>query len=203
MLNLTRKERVVLWSLMLFFCLGMIILYVRRAHSFNWLWIYSQKYCRIGYSSADRKLFVLVKGEVVKPGIYEVPVGTRLKDVLKLAQPYAGISIDAYNPASFVYDGQTVVIMPKISRVQGSEDFKSIDINKADANELTQLPGIGPSIAERIVSFRTQHYFSDIQEIMQVPGIGKKRFEMIKDCISIENKRNESEMVTNTVSKGQ
>ena len=62
-----------------------------------------------------------------------------------------------------------------------------IDLNLAQADDLALLPGIGDTIAERIVRYRTETGpFHGIEEIMKVDGIGKKKFEKIKDYITAE-----------------
>lgn len=61
-----------------------------------------------------------------------------------------------------------------------------ININTASAAELEQLPGIGPSIAGRIVSFREKHRFEQRNQIMRVKGVGPKTFDKIKDFLIVE-----------------
>ena len=61
-----------------------------------------------------------------------------------------------------------------------------ININTANENELDALPGIGPSIARRIVEHRSSQPFTKIEDIMQVKGIGKKKFATIKELITVE-----------------
>ncbi|MGN0115661.1 MAG: ComEA family DNA-binding protein [Acutalibacteraceae bacterium] len=61
-----------------------------------------------------------------------------------------------------------------------------ININTATAEELTQLKGIGEVIAGRIVDYRNENgAFSSIEDIMNVSGIGEKKFEAIRDNISV------------------
>ena len=61
-----------------------------------------------------------------------------------------------------------------------------ININTATAEELTQLKGIGEVIAQRIVDYRNENgAFSSIEDIMNVSGIGEKKFEAIRDNISV------------------
>lgn len=61
-----------------------------------------------------------------------------------------------------------------------------ININTASAEELTQLKGIGEVIAGRIVDYRNENgAFSSIEDIMNVSGIGEKKFEAIRDNISV------------------
>ena len=62
-----------------------------------------------------------------------------------------------------------------------------IDINTADESALDLLPGIGPAYAQRIVEYRTQNGpFQTIEDIMNVSGIGEKKFEAMKDLITVE-----------------
>ena len=62
-----------------------------------------------------------------------------------------------------------------------------ININSAEAGELTSLPGVGPAIAERIIAHRETHGpFRIIEDITDVSGIGPARFADIRDMITVE-----------------
>ena len=60
-----------------------------------------------------------------------------------------------------------------------------ININTASKEELTELDGIGEVLAERIIEYRNQHKFTSIEDIQEVSGIGEKKFETIKDVITV------------------
>jgi competence protein ComEA len=61
-----------------------------------------------------------------------------------------------------------------------------LDINRATAAELEKLPGIGPSLARRIVEWReTRGPFRSVEDLLQVPGIGPKTLEGIRDKITV------------------
>ncbi len=61
-----------------------------------------------------------------------------------------------------------------------------VNINTADQRELESLPGIGPSLAHRIIQYReTNGPFKVPEDIKNVSGIGDKRFEQLKDCITV------------------
>lgn len=65
---------------------------------------------------------------------------------------------------------------------------ETLNINTATAEELTALPGIGDVLAQRIVAYRDAHGgFTSVEEIMNVSGIGQKRFESLRDFITLED----------------
>ncbi len=66
------------------------------------------------------------------------------------------------------------------------KEAKKVNINQATIEQLVSLPGIGPSLAERIFSFRgSQGPFKSIDDITKVTGIGPKKFEAIKEFLEI------------------
>lgn len=71
---------------------------------------------------------------------------------------------------------------------QGTADIQfPLDLNSATAEELTALPGIGEVLAGRIVAYREANgAFTSVEELLQVDGIGEKRFEAIRDYITLE-----------------
>jgi competence protein ComEA len=76
-----------------------------------------------------------------------------------------------------------IAFVPSIFAQEG----KKININKAPAEELTQLKGVGAAYAERIVQFREANGpFAAPEDVMKVQGIGVKIFEANKDIIAVE-----------------
>jgi competence protein ComEA len=66
-------------------------------------------------------------------------------------------------------------------------EAKKININTASVEELTQLKGIGPSLAAKIIAFREKNGpFKIPEDLIRVPGIGRKTFEKNKDVIVVE-----------------
>ena len=77
----------------------------------------------------------------------------------------------------------TLVIALSLPALAGDQ---LISINEATVEELTELPRVGPTVAERIVSYRDENGpFERIEEIMNVRGIGVKTFERLKDRITV------------------
>ncbi len=67
-----------------------------------------------------------------------------------------------------------------------AQDSGKIDINTASVEQLTNITGIGPAIAQRIVDYREKNGgFSTVEEIVNVRGIGEKTFEKIKNDITV------------------
>ena len=61
-----------------------------------------------------------------------------------------------------------------------------VDLNTAGVDELTTLPGIGESLAKRIVDYRTEHGpFESPEALMEVSGIGEKKLEELRDYVTV------------------
>lgn len=141
-------------------------------------------------SPSNKIIFVQVGGAVNKPGVYQIKEGTRIYEVVNLAQPTADADMDSLNLVQKLTDGQKIVVPSKTransSSVSSQTTGNLININTADISELDRLPGIGPAFAQRIIDYRnTNGPFKSIEEIKNVPGIGEKKFSQIKDLITI------------------
>lgn len=137
-------------------------------------------------------LVVDVAGAVPRPGVYELPSGSRVKDAVEAAGGFlAEADRSTINLAAPLEDGQRldVPFLPGAepvgaARVDGESSAELININTADAETLSALPGIGPTLAQRIVEYREMYGdFYYIEDIMNVEGIGPDTFENIKDLI--------------------
>jgi competence protein ComEA len=147
-----------------------------------------------------KKIKVDVKGEVLHPGVYEVEDGLRVIDVLALAGgTLQEADLMKINLAAFLKDGQ-VVYIPKIGEEESpweisdetaafgqGKESNQININTATLEELVTLPGIGPSKAQAIISYREEHgAFKDVEELTQVSGIGEKTLEKLIPLVKVK-----------------
>ncbi len=146
-----------------------------------------------GWAEEEQTVFVHICGEVVFPGVYEVPAGSRLCDVLLLAGGFTEeAAADSVNMAGPAVDGMQVVVPSLIVAEKAAEEKEKersglVNINTASEAELCTLAGIGPSRAAAIIAYRDAHGgFSHIEEIMQVDGIKSATYEKLKNMIYVE-----------------
>lgn len=143
----------------------------------------------------DAPLRVYVSGAVQTPDVVVLPAGSIVKDALLAAGgATADADLDRINLALAVAEGQHIYV-PRKGEVdlpvqppaqRASSDLK-VNINTADATALESLPGIGPSLAQRILDYRQAHGpFSRIEDIQEVSGIGPATFAKIEDLIKTE-----------------
>ena len=141
-----------------------------------------------------------VKGQVKMPGVYSSSPEERVIDVVQRA---GGLTENAdeskVNFAEHVQDAMVIYIPAKgeegnipqgltsnPSDTGGTKQGK-IKLNKADENELQNLPGIGPSKAAAIMEYReTNGPFKSVEDLKNISGIGDKTFDKLKDLISVE-----------------
>lgn len=147
----------------------------------------------------EEKILVDIKGEIKKPGVYELDKGSIVEDLIKLA---GGITdkgtLDTINRAQELKKNEAILIPNKDelkeakafnntsikSNIDNSSENELININTADSDELNKINGIGKSKAEAIIKYREENGgFKSIEEIKNVSGIGDATFEKIKSSI--------------------
>jgi competence protein ComEA len=141
----------------------------------------------ISNEAAPLGLEVHVGGWVMAPGVITVADGAIVADAIKAAGGFRpGANTDAVNLAAPLSDGQQIIVPgPDGERESAPADGK-VAINRASAQELDALPGVGPVLAERIVSYREEHGpFSTVEDLLQVPGIGESKLASIRDLVSV------------------
>ncbi len=90
------------------------------------------------------------------------------------------------NLARVLTDGEQVVVPGPGDAADGAARAPGVDLNRADAAALDALPGIGPVLAERIVSWRSAHgRFSTVDELAEVAGIGPALMAGLRELVRV------------------
>lgn len=160
-----------------------------------------------GDTAGSGQIVVDVDGAVAHPGLYKLPPDSRVQAALAAA---GGLSpqADAHriNRAAKLHDGQKLYVLsqgestPPLAASSGqgcegqactsadggvagsdAEGQGFVNINTANAAQLTQLPGVGPAIAQKIIDYRTANGpFTSVDDLTKVPGIGAAKLAQIK-----------------------
>ncbi|MCE5204098.1 MAG: ComEA family DNA-binding protein [Coriobacteriales bacterium] len=155
-------------------------------------------------STSAEVVVVHVVGAVMRPGVYRLPVGSRVTDAITAAGGGTGnAAVGAINLARVLADGEQVYLPTSdevsdtaapgaaggagggLSPPGAGAPSAKIDINTATAAELDALPGVGPATAQKIVDDRAANGpFKTVEDLMRVSGIGQKKFDALKDLIT-------------------
>jgi competence protein ComEA len=148
---------------------------------------------------------VQVAGAVMSPGLYSLTAGARVDDAVRAAGGLAAeAAADQLNLAAKVVDGQRLYVPRSgeatppatgssagaasnppsgLSSTAGASGSSSVmvDINSATAEQLDELPGVGPTTAEAIVEYRTANGpFRSVEDLANVKGIGPAKLARIR-----------------------
>ena len=136
-------------------------------------------------------LIVDVQGEVKTPGVYELPINSRVNDALKAAGgALKSADLEYLNQARLIKDGEQIFVDRKLSgtvtRARSTAVNGILNLNRASAKELEKLPGIGPVLASRIIEYRKINgNFQSVDELGKVQGIGASTLEKFKSKIRV------------------
>lgn len=161
------------------------------------------QHSRKGASSTPAYSVVYVVGAVAHAGLYRVSAGARANDAIERA---GGMRADAdpsaVNLAERVSDGEEIRV-PRIgeaaptprrraathkrTRSKGfSAPAAPVDLNSADAQMLASIPGIGPTLAERIVEYRRLNGpFASLDELADVAGMTQRRIDAMSAFVTV------------------
>ena len=142
------------------------------------------------------KITVYVIGAVKKPGLYHLPLDSRLISAIRAAGGATiNADIQAINLAAVAQDGTEIVVPAKgeeFSTIPANTSHKTmptgvrIPINQASVTTLESLPGIGATKAQAIFDYRHVHgLFTSINQLSQVTGIGPKLLAKILPYLSL------------------
>jgi competence protein ComEA len=155
---------------------------------------------------------VQVQGAVKRPGVYRLPAGSRLAELMARAGgPRSDARLNGLNLARRLSDGELCYV-PSVkeaaptpapvaqtapaaaSRVRRARRAPAIarpagklNLNTATAAQLDTLPGVGPGTASAILRVRARlGRFKTVEDLREVPGIGPKRFDRLRPLLSVD-----------------
>ncbi|HXF68434.1 MAG TPA: ComEA family DNA-binding protein [Thermoflexus sp.] len=131
---------------------------------------------------------VYVTGAIQAPGVYTVPQGLRVWELLRQAGgPQADADLEALNLAAPLADGTRLHVPRRGERPAMTPTASSqLDLNTASVEELERLPGIGPRTAQAIVDYRLKRGpFRRLEDLLAVPGIGPATLERIRPLVTV------------------
>ena len=149
----------------------------------------------------DPALVVEIVGAIESPGVFRLPTGSRIGDLIKAAGGY-GPRVDAdragrdLNLAALLHDGDQIRVPSRDDQpapatgagagTRSSGDPRGpLNLNRATAAELDALPGIGPVTAAKIIASRDERPFSAVQDLRTRKLLGAKTFANLKDLVAV------------------
>lgn len=167
--------------------------------------LYADKKTNSSRQGATMKIYV--SGAVQRPGLYDIPMGARADDAVLAA---GGMTYEAdpqrVNLAQKLKDGMQVNVplrknsvkeyynSTKGAKKQNFQDNygktynrsrQKININTASVKELESLPGVGPSMAKRILAYRQNRSFDKVEDLLKIQGIGRAKLDMLKNLVEV------------------
>ncbi|MDQ2681570.1 MAG: ComEA family DNA-binding protein [Candidatus Eremiobacteraeota bacterium] len=159
---------------------------------------------RVTLPRSVASVVVYVVGAVKHPGVFHLPAGSRGQDAIARADGFAsGADPSGVNLAEPLTDGEQVTApligqaTPRPSRAHGrvaarrrkssaAPVTQTIDLNTADTQTLSELPGVGATLADRIVRYRELNgAFANLDELADVAGMTDRRIQQISPYVSI------------------
>ncbi|WP_084262280.1 ComEA family DNA-binding protein [Actinomadura formosensis] len=147
-------------------------------------------------AAASSPVVVHVLGKVEHPGVITLPSGSRVAEAIKAAGGVRpGAKTGTLNLARTLVDGEQIPVgVPRPTPPPGAAPSAGpsgapgtpLDLNTATPDQLDDLPGVGPVLAQRIVDYRAQHGgFRSIDQLQEVNGIGARRFADLKPMVRV------------------
>ena len=145
----------------------------------------------------EDKIAVYINGAVKNPGVYYLNQNSRLYELLDICGGVTdSADINNINLAKRLVDSDMITISEKKLEdlnEQKSEDYfdddnanEKININTASKEELMTLSGVGEQTANKIIEYRKNIRFNEIEDLMNVNGVGNSKFESIKNYICVD-----------------
>ncbi|HEY1278620.1 MAG TPA: helix-hairpin-helix domain-containing protein [Acidimicrobiales bacterium] len=142
-------------------------------------------------STTAVEVMVQAAGAVMAPGVYRLPLGARVQDVITAAGgPTGAANLQAVALASKVVDGQRIYV-PALGEAAGAQPAPPgpappLDLNQATLEQLEALPGVGPTTAQAIIDYRSRHGpLSSVDDLLDVRGIGPAKLDGFRDLVTV------------------
>jgi competence protein ComEA len=151
-------------------------------------------------TTSIRTIFVQVAGAVRRPGVYEITEGARVFQAIDKAGGFAdqadqqAVTLAAqltdgcrvYVPSEGETTTTSVMTITGGTSANGGASGGPVSLNSATLQELDSLPGIGPSTAQKIITYReTKGPFTSIDQLSEVPGIGPSKLEELRLLVGL------------------
>jgi competence protein ComEA len=148
-------------------------------------------------AASSGQVAVHVAGRVRRPGLVHLPAGSRVHDAIRAAGGVtSGADLDAVNLARKLTDGEQIRVPapgdpappPDAAMTPGgpgTTPSAPLDLNTATPEQLDTLPGVGEVTVNRIITYRSAHPFTTVDELLEVPGIGQRRFDQLKELVTV------------------
>ena len=160
-----------------------------------------------GTTSIGAELVTEIVGAIDRPGVYRLPAGARVGDLVEAAGGY-GARVDVerasrdLNLAALLHDGDQIRVPSRDDDVtagqapvgpgtgggangSGSSGSGPLDLNTATSAELEALPGIGPVTASKILTSRDEQPFGAIEDLRTRGLLGEKTYEKVRDLVTV------------------
>jgi competence protein ComEA len=147
------------------------------------------------------EIVVEIVGAVQEPGVYRLPPGSRLADLVRKAGGYGprvdtGRAEQELNLAATLKDGDHIRVPSRDdaaamasptggTAANGGITGAPVQLNRATQAELEALPGIGPATAQKIITAREEAPFTAVDELRSRGILGEKTFEKLRDLVTV------------------
>ena len=152
-------------------------------------------------AAAPSRVTVHVAGSVVTPGVYELASGARVHEAIDRAGGMIGdADVDTLNLAAPLADGSRIYVpaagedvsavvlieMPFVASAVDAGPVGPVNVNRATAADLVDLPGVGPATSTAIITERQRNGpFLSVDDLERVPGIGPAKLASIRDLVTV------------------